>query len=70
MNGGVCLSEHLSAIMDEHGEYCLRVAYLYVKDWAIAEEIVQDVFLAYYLQQDHFGTKVFIKNIFSKDYGS
>lgn len=38
------MSEHLAAIMEEHGEYCLRVAYLYVKDWAIAEEIVQDVF--------------------------
>lgn len=42
--GGVWVSEHLVAIMEEHGEYCLRVAYLYVKDWAIAEEIVQDVF--------------------------
>ena len=35
------MSEHLAAIMEEHGEYCLRVAYLYVKDWAIAEEIVR-----------------------------
>lgn len=42
--GGVWMSEHLVAIMEEHGEYCLRVAYLYVKDWAMAEEIVQDVF--------------------------
>ncbi|WP_235616182.1 hypothetical protein [Lysinibacillus parviboronicapiens] len=33
------MSEQLAAIMDEHGEYCLRVAYLYVKDWPIAEEI-------------------------------
>lgn len=48
--GGVWVSEHLVAIMEEHGEYCLRVAYLYVKDWAIAEEIVQDVFFSYYRQ--------------------
>lgn len=50
--GGVTVSEHLEEVMEEHGEYCLRVAYLYVKDWAIAEEIVQDVFFAYYRQRD------------------
>ncbi|GLC88164.1 hypothetical protein [Lysinibacillus piscis] len=38
------MSEQLAAIMAEHGEYCLRVACLYVKDWAVTEEIVQDVF--------------------------
>lgn len=48
------MSEHLAAMMEEYGEYCLRVAYLYVKDWAIAEEVVQDVFLAYYRQQNRF----------------
>lgn len=66
MNGGVCLSEHLSAIMDEHGEYCLRVAYLYVKDWAIAEEIVQDVFLAYYRQQERFEQRSSLKTYLVK----
>lgn len=65
-NGGVCLSEHLSAIMEEHGEYCLRVAYLYVKDWSIAEEIVQDVFLAYYRQQDRFEQRSSMKTYLVK----
>lgn len=45
------MSEQLQQVMDEYGEYCLRMAYLYTKDWALAEEIVQDVFLAYYKQQ-------------------
>lgn len=65
-NGGVCLSEHLSAIMEEHGEYCLRVAYLYVKDWAIAEEIIQDVFLAFYQQQERFEQRSSLKTYLVK----
>jgi len=64
--GGVCLSEHLTAIMDEHGEYCLRVAYLYVKDWAVAEEIVQDVFFAYYRQQERFEQRSSLKTYLVK----
>jgi len=60
------LSEHLAAIMDEHGEYCLRVAYLYVKDWAIEEEIVQDVFFAYYCQQERFEQRSSLKTYLVK----
>ncbi|MGE7841610.1 sigma-70 family RNA polymerase sigma factor [Lysinibacillus sp. NPDC093712] len=60
------MSEHLTAIMEEHGEYCLRVAYLYVRDWSIAEEIVQDVFLAYYLQQDRFEQRASLKTYLVK----
>ena len=41
------MSEHLQEVMREYGEYCIRVAYFYVKDWSAAEEVVQDVFLAY-----------------------
>lgn len=37
----------LQRVMDEYGEYCLRIAYLTTKDWGLAEEVVQDVFLAY-----------------------
>ncbi len=64
--GGVWMSEHLVAIMEEHGEYCLRVAYLYVKDWAMAEEIVQDVFFSYYLQQDRFEQRASLKTYLVK----
>lgn len=60
------MSEHLAAIMDEHGEYCLRVAYLYVKDWAIEEEIVQDVFFAYYCQQERFEQRSSLKTYLVK----
>ncbi|MEY9973965.1 RNA polymerase sigma factor (sigma-70 family) [Lysinibacillus sp. RC46] len=60
------MSEHLANIMNEHGEYCLRVAYLYVKDWAIAEEIVQDVFFAYYQQQERFEQRSSLKTYLVK----
>lgn len=36
------------AAMTEHTDHLLRVAYLYVKDWQAAEDIVQDSFLTYY----------------------
>lgn len=60
------MSEHLATIMQKHGEYCLRVAYLYVKDWAIAEEIVQDVFFSYYRQQDRFEQRASLKTYLVK----
>ncbi|MDD1503900.1 sigma-70 family RNA polymerase sigma factor [Lysinibacillus sp. CNPSo 3705] len=60
------MSEHLARVMEDHGEYCLRVAYLYVKDWAIAEEIVQDVFFAYYQQQERFEQRSSLKTYLVK----
>ncbi|CAN7287578.1 sigma-70 family RNA polymerase sigma factor [Rossellomorea sp. LjRoot5] len=35
----------LEAIMDEYGERLTKLAYNYVKDWSLAEDIVQDVFV-------------------------
>jgi len=40
--------------MTTYGESCLRLAYLYTKDWNASEEIVPDVFLAYAHQYDAF----------------
>lgn len=44
----------LQKVMTDYGEYCLRVAYLYTQDWLAAEEVVQDVFLAYAMKPDNF----------------
>ena len=41
-------------IIAEHGDYLLRVAYLYVKNSATAEDIVQDVFIAFYEKQEQY----------------
>ncbi|MCR8848496.1 sigma-70 family RNA polymerase sigma factor [Rossellomorea sp. SC111] len=35
----------LETIMDESGERLTKLAYNYVKDWSLAEDIVQDVFV-------------------------
>lgn len=35
----------LEGIMDEYGERLTKLAYNYVKDWGMAEDIVQDVFI-------------------------
>ena len=42
------------AAMTEHTDHLLRVAYLYVKDWQTAEDIVQDTFLTYYAKFEQF----------------
>lgn len=45
---------NIEKIIAEHGDYLLKVAYLYVKNEATAEDIVQDVFIAFYQKQDQF----------------
>ena len=45
----------LEQVMNEYGDYCFRIAYLYVKDYGAAEEIVQDVFVDLYAKQQYKG---------------
>lgn len=42
------------AIFHEHADALLVVSYAYVKDWAAAEDIVQDVFLTYWQRSEQF----------------
>ncbi len=44
----------IEKIIAEHGDYLLKVAFLYVKNEATAEDIVQDVFIAFYQKQEQF----------------
>ncbi|MGE7839946.1 RNA polymerase sigma factor [Lysinibacillus sp. NPDC093712] len=44
----------IEEIIAEHADYLLKVAYLYVKNEATAEDIVQDVFIAFYQKQQQF----------------
>jgi RNA polymerase sigma factor (sigma-70 family) len=60
------MSEHLQQAMREYGEYCIRVAYFYVKDWSVAEEVVQDVFLAYAKNMDKFEQRSSLKTYLVK----
>jgi len=61
------LDEHIfQQIMNEHTEYLLRIAFLYVKDWPAAEDIVQDVFISYYEKFEQFEERSSLKTYLSK----
>lgn len=53
-------------VMQEHTEYLLRLAVLYVKDWSAAEDIVQEVFLKYYQNYEQFEERSSLKTYLSK----
>ena len=36
------------ALVEQHGDYILRLCYTYTKDWQIAEELTQDTFLRFF----------------------
>lgn len=67
--------KNLDTIMDEHSKYLVRIAYLYVKNWATAEDIVQEVFVTYFQKSDQFRQEASLKTYLttmtanrSKDY--
>ena len=47
--------------MEVHSDSLLRIAYLYVKDWQVAEDIVQDTFLSYYEKFEQFEERASLK---------
>lgn len=53
-------------IMEEHSRYLIRIAYLYVKDWGIAEDIVQDVFVTYFQKGEQFRQEASLKTYLTK----
>ncbi|WP_225231358.1 sigma-70 family RNA polymerase sigma factor [Solibacillus faecavium] len=48
-------------VMETYSDYLLRIAYLYVKDWQVAEDIVQDSFLSYYVKFEQFEERASLK---------
>ncbi|MFP3916315.1 sigma-70 family RNA polymerase sigma factor, partial [Lysinibacillus telephonicus] len=42
------------SIINEHNDYLLQLTYLYVKDWNTAEDIVQEVFINYWMKEEQF----------------
>lgn len=58
--------EEMKTILDSHGEYLIRLAYFYVKDWATAEDIMQDVFISYYRKSAQFDHRASLKTYLSK----
>lgn len=44
--------EWLEIIMEHYGERLTKLSYNYLKDWNLAEDVVQDVFITCYQQHD------------------
>lgn len=44
--------EWLETIMEEYGENLTRLSFSYLRDWGMAEEVVQDVFVKIYKNYD------------------
>ncbi|WP_075617888.1 sigma-70 family RNA polymerase sigma factor [Paenisporosarcina indica] len=51
----------LTTAMDEFGHYLIRLAYAFVKDEAKAEDIVQEVFIRYYIHLENFEGRSSVK---------
>ena len=58
--------QEFQEVMQDHTDYLLRLAILYVKDWSAAEDIVQDVFLKYYQNYEQFEERSSLKTYLSK----
>ena len=65
--GGSLLERYeLQQIMREHGDYLMRLSYVYVKSWAVAEDIVQDVFIKFYNTETNFKQQSSLKTYLAK----
>jgi RNA polymerase sigma-70 factor, ECF subfamily len=53
--------DSLEIVMDAYGEEIIRLCYTYVKSWAVAEDLTQEVFLSVYKNQSQFKKKSSIK---------
>ncbi|WP_422121890.1 sigma-70 family RNA polymerase sigma factor [Planococcus sp. X10-3] len=51
----------LTEAMDEYGHYLVRLAYSFVKERTKAEDIVQDVFIRYYINLEKFEGRSSVK---------
>lgn len=61
-----CMNTYeMREIMHTYGNYLTRLSYVYVKNWTIAEDIVQDVFIKYF-ESHQFEGRSSIKTYLSK----
>ncbi|QUG40028.1 sigma-70 family RNA polymerase sigma factor [Psychrobacillus sp. INOP01] len=58
--------QQFQQVMKEYTDYLLKLAYLYIKDWSAAEDIVQDVFLTYYQKAEQFEERSSLKTYLAK----
>ena len=60
------MQKHIKEVIDQYGDYLLRIAYTYVKDERIAQEIIQDVIFTYYRKQEQFRGEASLKTYLTK----
>ncbi|MBD7984931.1 sigma-70 family RNA polymerase sigma factor [Sporosarcina sp. Sa2YVA2] len=56
----------MDQLMNEHSRYLVRIAYLYVKNWSTAEDLVQEVFITYFRKSDQFRNEASLKTYLTK----
>lgn len=56
----------MKQIMDDYSGYLLQISYMYVKNWATAEDIIQDAFIKYFKAQDQFEGNASLKTYLTK----
>lgn len=57
---------HIEEVMTIHGEYLIRMAFMYVKDWPAAEDLVQETFISYFKNLDQFQSRSSIKTYLTR----
>ncbi|WP_332650025.1 RNA polymerase sigma factor [Lysinibacillus sp. 54212] len=58
--------ELLNEAMDLHTEHLLRLSYFYVQSWEVAEDIVQESFMAFYEKAAQYKGEASVKNYLRK----
>lgn len=58
--------QRFQQVMQEHMDYLLKLAYLYVKEWPAAEDIVQEVFLTFYQKFEQFEERASLKTYLAR----
>ena len=53
-------------VMKDNGEYLIRLAFYYDKNWSTAEDIVQEVFVTYYEKSGQFESRSSIRTYLAK----
>ncbi|WP_248138468.1 sigma factor [Bacillus infantis] len=56
----------LTEAMDAYGHYLTRLAYAFVKDEAKAEDIIQEVYIRYYLNWNNLKAGPVLKPIYTE----
>ncbi len=58
--------ERFRSIINEHNDYLLQLSYLYVKDWNTAEDVVQELFVNYWVKSEQFQAQASLRTYLTR----